>query len=209
LANPRWSRTDRDAEPSSFCVAHGSIPPKGLLPDVTWIAVASSNLASTGLAITHTGAAIVALRMRQTSPIAPDTSTVAIFERRPAQSCEAPDLVERGGGARDDMKFVEGDARLGQVVGGDAQEGWQHVEVHRGDLLGPRIMRGPSARRNSRWSWGRAPRSRTPDQRFCSERRIPPVGPVNEVTMLTATSSHGSVRERAPSRSYISALAAL
>jgi len=51
-------------------------------------------------------------------------------------------VVEGGRGVGDDMKFVEGDARSGQVVGDAADEGRRHVDAHCRDLLGPRFVGG-------------------------------------------------------------------
>jgi hypothetical protein len=76
--------------------------------------------------------------------------TVAILEQRPAPSFEArieplfeaPGLVDGGRGVGDDMEFVKGDARFGQVVGDTADEGRRHVDAHRGDLLRPCFVGG-------------------------------------------------------------------
>jgi hypothetical protein len=42
----------------------------------------------------------------------------------------------------DDMEFIQGDARLWQVIGHPADEGRRHVDAHCGDLLGLRFVRG-------------------------------------------------------------------
>ena len=75
---------------------------------------------------------------------------ITVLEQCPAQSFEAgvvalletPGLVEGGGGVRDDMKFVEGDARLGQVVGDPFDEGRGHVDADRADMRRPRVVFG-------------------------------------------------------------------
>ena len=75
---------------------------------------------------------------------------MAILEQCPAQSFEAgiaslfkpPGLIEGSRGVGDDMEFIKGDARPGQVVGDTPDEGRRHVDAHCGDLLGPRFVSG-------------------------------------------------------------------
>jgi hypothetical protein len=59
---------------------------------------------------------------------------------------ETPGLVEGGGGVRDDMKFVEGDARLGQAVGDPFDEGRGTAVRQRAIALVP-----PSPKKRSQW----------------------------------------------------------
>ena len=75
---------------------------------------------------------------------------LTVLEQCPAQTFEAgiaalfkpPGLIEGGRGVGDDMEFIKGDARLGQVVGDAPDEGRRHVDAHCGDLLGSRFVRG-------------------------------------------------------------------
>jgi leucyl-tRNA synthetase len=75
---------------------------------------------------------------------------LAVLEQGPAQSFEAgigplfqpPGLIEGGRGMSDDMEFVEGDARLWQMIGHPADEGRRHVDAHCSDLLGTRFVGG-------------------------------------------------------------------
>jgi hypothetical protein len=75
---------------------------------------------------------------------------VAVFEQGPAQPLEArigplfetPGAVEGGGGMGEDVKLVEGDTGVWQVVGDTFDEGVGHVDADRADLLGRPVVFG-------------------------------------------------------------------
>jgi hypothetical protein len=64
------------------------------------------------------------------------------FEAGIASLFKPPRLIEGSRGGRNDMEFVEGNTRPGQVVGDTPDKGRRHVDAHCGDLLGPRFVSG-------------------------------------------------------------------